>query len=345
MDQDIESTAKKRVTLKDVAKDAEVSRATASLVLRNSPLVKEKTRRRVQESMQRLCYVYHRAAASMRSKRSRTVGLITTDITNPFFAELTIGMAAHLEAKQYAVFMSNTSEELGKQRRLLATMQEYGVDGILLCPVNDTHRADIEQLQQAHFPLVLVTRYLLDLDVDYVGIDNVYGARQAVDHLIEQGHSRIAFVGGADTSSARRDRLQGYTEGLQAQWLEPDPRMIYQAPISRDGGYVAIGQLLQQPDPPTAVLCYNDIVAFGVMAGLNAQGIDIGTEFGVIGFDDVAEARLQQPPLTTLTVPTHEIGRQAAQCLLERVEQPTAPSRRLILSPDLVVRTSSLRTD
>lgn len=333
--------SKKRITLKDVALDANVSRATASLVLRNSPLVAEETRKRVQASMKRLGYVYHRAAASMRSQRSATVGLIVTDITNPFFAELTVGIEGYLEQENYAVLMSNTSEQLSKQNRILDTMQEYQVDGVLLCPVNETSHTTIAALKEAHFPVVLVVRYLYDVDVDYVGVDNVLGARLAVNHLIEQGHKRIAFVGGADSSSARRDRFEGYRQALTANELEVDNSLVLTSPVTREGGYQTVITLLNQPSPPTAVLCYNDIVAFGVMNGLKASGVQIGIEFGVVGFDDLAEAALSDPPLTTVAMSSQKIGEEAARLLLDCIEHPDKPTRRIVLQPDLVVRDST----
>ncbi len=335
---------KKRITLADVALDANVSRATASLVVRDSPLVKPATKEKVLASIEKLGYIYHRAAASMRSQKSHTIGLVTTDIINPFFAELTIGMEAYLEEKNYAVFMTNTSEQLKKQTRLLNTMREYQVDGVLLCPVNETPRDQIERLQEAQFPLVLVIRYLYDIDVDYVGIDNANGAQLAAEHLAEQGHTRIAFIGGAENASARKDRLKGFKAGLEARGLSFYPELALATSVTRDGGYKAIGELLNRPDPPTAALCYNDIVAFGVLAKLNTEGVNAGSEFAVVGFDDLADARLQTPPLTTLAVGTSKLGEQAARLLLERIDDPTLPPRKIILSPELIIRGSSTRS-
>ena len=337
-----EKSRKKRITLADVAQDANVSRATASLVVRNSPLIKETTRQRVLDSIDKLGYIYHRAAASMRSQNSNTIGLIIPDIINPFFAELTIGMEGYLEEKQYAVFMSNTTEQMAKQARLLNAMREYQVDGALLCPVNETPLAEIEALQKAHFPIVLVARYLYDMDVDYVGVDNVYGAQMAMEHLLKGGHSKIAFIGGAENSSARRDRLEGYVSGLAKAALMSNPQWIVSTPVTRAGGYDAIQSLLQLSDPPTAALCYNDIVAYGVLAGLKASHVEVGTSFALAGFDDLADARFQSPPLTTVAVPTNEIGEQAARTLLERIANPDLPTRQIVLRPKLIVRDSSI---
>src|SRR5262249_19891220 len=143
------------VTLVEVARDAGVSRATASLVLRGSDLVADETRERVLGSMRKLGYVYHRGAASLRTQRSHTVGLIVPDVTNPFFAEMTVGIEERLDQAQHVVLLGNTAETLGRQERLLAMMQEYRADGVLLCPANDTSTQTIVRLRQARLPFVL----------------------------------------------------------------------------------------------------------------------------------------------------------------------------------------------
>src|SRR5215813_1458466 len=188
--------ARERVTLLEVAREAGVSRATASLVLRGSDLVADETRQRVLASMRKLGYVYHRGAASLRTQRSHTVGLIVPDVTNPFFAEMTVGIEERLDQAQHVVLLGNTAETLNKQERLLAMMQEYRADGVLLCPATGTSAQTITRLRQVGLPFVLFTRYVDGVEADYVGADNRRGAELATEHLITLGHRRIAFVGG-----------------------------------------------------------------------------------------------------------------------------------------------------
>src|SRR5256886_13894807 len=262
----------RRVTLVDVAEHAHVSRATASLVLRGSPLVAEETRQRVLTSMEELGYVSDRAAASLRTQRSHTVGLVVPDITNPFFAELAVGIEACLEDANHVVMLANTAESLAKQDRLLAAMHENNADGVLFCPAQGTPRAVIDRLRRRHLPVVLLVRYVFDIAIDYAGTDNVLGAELGVEHLITHGHRRIAFIGGVAASSARRDRLQGYRNALARHGLAVDEALLPSSPPTRDGGHAAIRALLAHEDPPPAALCYNDVVAFGVMLGLQAGG-------------------------------------------------------------------------
>jgi LacI family transcriptional regulator len=222
-------------------------------------------------------------------------------------------------------------------------MQEYGVDGVLLCPARGTTPDTIAHLHRWRLPFVLVTRYLDSVEVDYVGADNVRGAEMAVEHLIADGHRRIAIVGGPPDSSAREDRTRGYRNALAHHGLDADKALSVTSPVTRDGGHQAILQLLRQPDPPTAAFCYNDIVAFGVMLGLQAAGLVPGEDFSVVGFDDIEEAALWRPALTTVAIAPRQIGAVAANLLLERIADPDGSPRQAILPPALVVRDSSAR--
>jgi LacI family transcriptional regulator len=334
--------SKERVTLVEVARDAGVSRATASLVLRGSDLVADETRARVLAAMHKLGYVYHRGAASLRAHNSQTIGLIVPDITNPFFAEMTVSIEARLDQAQHVALLGNTAEMLGKQERLLAMMQEYRADGVLLCPVADTSTEAIARLRQRRLPFVLFARYIEGADADYVGADNLRGAQLATEHLLALGHQRIAFVGGPAHSSARSDRVQGYCKALVRRGLPINPALQLTSPTTRAGGHQAIRTLLELSDPPTAVLCYNDIVAFGVLLGLQQSGHVPGRDVAVVGFDDIAEAALSQPALTTVAISPRQIGEQAARLLLERVAAPDAAAQQVILQPKLIVRESCL---
>lgn len=329
-----------RVTLENVAERARVSRATASLVLRGSPLVADETRERVLASMRQLGYVYHRAAASLRSQRTHTVGLVINDITNPFFAELTTGVEAALDEAGYVLVLGNTAEQCAKQDRLLSTLQEYNADGLLLCPAEGTAPEVADRLHGWRLPYVLIARYLQAGEADYAGADNCRGAALGAEHLIAHGHRRIAFVGGAETSSARHERIEGYRQALERHELCAEPALTPACVPTRDGGYEAIRGLLALAEPPTAALCYNDVVAFGVMLGIQSAGQTPGEDFAVVGFDGIAEAAQWHPGLTTLSLAPRDLGGAAAQLLLERIAQPDAPIRHELLAPSLVLRAS-----
>ena len=333
--------ASKKTTLIDVARHAGVSRATASLVLRNSPLVADTTREQVLASMRELGYVYNRAAANLRSRESRTIGLVVTDVTNPFFAELAVSIESRLTDANYAVLLSNTLDDLNKQDRLLQIMNGHQADGILLCPAENTPTQTLELLRRWNLPFVLIARYLPESECDYAGADNVAGAGLAVKHLFERGHRRIAFLGGNPHSSARRERLLGYQNALNKLGLGAVPGLSVFSPVSRRGGYEALLNLLDQPDPPTAALCYNDVVAFGGMLALQSKNMTPGQDFAIVGFDNIADAALVRPALTTVAISPEQIGEAAIELLLKRIEATDAPPQRRVLAPKLVIRNSS----
>lgn len=330
----------RRVTLLDVAADAGLSRATCSLVLRDSPLVAAETRERVQASMEKLGYVYHRGAASLRTQRSHTAGLVITDITNPFYAELTHGIESELDAANYVLILGNTADRRQRQDQLLATLHENAADGVLLCPAEGTPLETLNMLRRWQLPVVLLLRHLPNGSCDYVGADNILGARQATDHLIEHGHRRISFIGGPATSSARRERYLGYSQSLEKHGIDPSAMPNLPGPPTRAFGYHAMERLVSVEMQPVAVLCYSDVVAFGALLALQAAGLTAGKEHAVIGFDDVAEASLWHPALSTVSTSPRSLGATAAHLLIERIADPFGERRQVILPPRLVVRDS-----
>ena len=334
-------TRKKKITLIDVAKHAGVSRATASLVLRNSPLVADDTRAQVLDAMNTLGYVYNRAAANLRSRQSHSIGLVVTDITNPFFAELATHIEAQLDDANYAVFLSNTRDQLEKQHRLLQALHGHQVDGLLLCPAEGTDTKTIEMLKSWHLPVVLIARYLEESQSDYAGADNQLGAKMAVDHLVANGHQRIAFLGGTLKSSARKDRLKGYQDALQQHGITIENGLSITSPVSREGGFRAMLHILNRPDRPSAALCYNDVVAFGAMLALQSRNLTPGKDFAIVGFDDIADAALVRPALTTVSITPKEIGAAAIDLLMQRMTNPGHPPEMKIIPPRLVIRQSS----
>ena len=331
----------RKVTLLDVAQHAGVSRATASLVLRGSPLVAEKTRQLVLSSMQELGYVYNRAAANLRAQKSHTIGLVVTDITNPFFAELAVSIEAGLESLDYTVMLCNSLDNLDKQDRLLRVLRGHMVDGIVICPAQGSTKETMMALDQWQIPVVLVARYIQDSAMDYAGPNNVLGASIAIDHLVAKGHQRIAFLGGVNDSSARNERFAGYKQALDRHGLATDLDLSIASPVSRQGGFDALTQLLQHPNPPTAALCYNDVVAFGAMLALQARDLTPGTDFSIIGFDDIADAALVRPALTTVAIKPQQIAEAATNLLLDKLENPDRAHQRTVLEPRLVIREST----
>ncbi|MGI4945611.1 MAG: LacI family DNA-binding transcriptional regulator [Janthinobacterium lividum] len=332
-----------RATLHDLARHAGVSTATVSLVLRKSPLVAAPTRERVRASIEALGYVYNRAAASMRSRRTHTVGAAINDMVNPYFAGLTAALEQSLSHLGRMVFLANSQEDPARQARFLEAMQEYSADGAVVCPAERTDPVAFATLVRGlGLPCVLVSRDLPGSGLDYVGHDNRGAMRQGVEHLLSLGHRRIAMIGGNPWNWTGQERRQGWREALLAHGITPDPALDIPARPTRIDGSAIIDQLLALPDPPTAAACFNDMLAFGVMLGLRRRLMEPGRDFAVLGSDDVLEAALWTPALTSSIVDTEAMGTAVAQMLLDRIETPDAPPQRLILAPRLVIRASTV---
>jgi len=290
--------------------------------------------------MEDLGYVYHRTAASLRSHRTHTIGLLVTNVSNPFFAELTVGVESELDAAGFVLLLGHNYESVDKQKRWLRVMLEYGVDGLIICPAQGTTPEMLEPLMTARIPHLLVTRYLEGNAASYVGSDNTFGARLATDHLLDHGCRWITFLGGPDPSSARHDRLVGVAQTLADRGRKMPVGASPATPATRKGGYEAAMRLLSSPNPPDGIVCYNDIVAFGVLTAIRKLGLRAGTDVRVIGFDDIEESAQQYPSLTTVAAPPHELGRRAAQLLNQLVEHKNAAPRSEIVRPTLAIRES-----
>lgn len=333
-----------KVTINEIAAATQLSKATVSLVLRNSPSIPEKTRTRVLEAAQRLGYVYNRGAASLRGRQTNTVGIIVNDLTNPYFAEIVASIQRRLTDIGRFSFLCNTGESLEMQSSFVEKLREHNVDGIVLSPAEGTSPEWLREVSATGIPLVLFSRHV-EAGIDSVGADNFGGMRLAMEHLIELGHRRIAFVGANQRTSTGADRLEGYLKALSVARMSPDPALITYCPPTRDDGFRAVHALMGMSQPPTAVVCFNDVLAFGVMLGLRALGIKIGKQVSVIGFDDIAEAALWRPGLTTVAIPRHELATETSNILARRISgDPLEKGMRTLLQPNLVIRetTSSL---
>jgi LacI family transcriptional regulator len=331
---------RKIVTLEEVARHSGVSKSTASLVLRRSSLVSSKTAEKVWQAVKDTGYIYNRGAASLRSKSTNTVGFIVVDIENPFYASIFHGMEEVLFNAGFNLFVSSTSNIHEKQIRIHQTMMEQNVDGIFLCPSTGTTGKAIKSLQRYNKPHILVARYVANATMDYVGIDNLMGAKIAMEYFIEKGHRRIAFIACNTESSILRERLQGYHEMLAAHNLDAKGLEL-SCPMTFDGGKQAALRLFSIPDRPTAILCYNDIIAYGAILATEQLGLQAGKDISIIGADNSPVGSYCKPGISTISTQPLEIGAEAARLFLERLNGLRDNFKRIILSPRLIERESS----
>lgn len=332
-----EDKKKSRVTLLDVARRANVSRATASLVIRKSPLVGADTRARVEEAMRELGYVYNMGAARLRAERSHTVGVIVPNLTNPFFAELLSGIEAVIDGAGMVVILANSGDLLERQDMVMRRMREHGVDGVIICPSAATKPEFLDRMTEWDLPLVQVLRHISD-DIDYAGVDYAAGMREAVGHLASLGHRRIAFAVHGPVHSAYLERIEGFRDAMFSRGF--DPGLIIRVPDQTAQIPDAAHLLFESPEKPTAVICFNDVIALGLSAGLHDLGLKVGENFSLIGFDDVTEADIIRPRLTSVSTAPVTIGENAARLLLGRLADPLRPPRRVVKETQLHIRQS-----
>jgi len=335
----------RRVTITDIAAACGVSRATVSLVLRDSPLVRDETRSRVQAELARQNYVYHRGAANLRRRASNAVALVLNDLSNPFFAEFAGGADAVLAEAGYVMLLGSTGESPERQQAVLASMIEHDPAAIILSPAEHSSHERLRQVL-ARVPTLVFNRAIGDggagHDWDFLALDNRHGARIATEHLIALGHRAIAFFGGHRDSSSCCERRAGYRDALAAAGLVADPHWLVECAPTRLEAASRTHALFARDPAPTAAVCYNDAVALGLLAGLAACGRRAGADFGVVGFDDIPEASVATPPLTTVATNPRERGMQAARLVLERLQGKGGPPRSTVAPARLVVRASSL---
>lgn len=332
----------KHVTLHDVAKDAGVSIATVSLVVRGSTAISEITSRKVLESIKRLGYVYNRIAANLRSNKSSTIGIVINDINNPITPKIIVGVQKEFDSCGYTLLQSNSFYSIPNQRRILEAMLEQRIAGLIIAPVSGTSQEDFAAFLQNNIPVVLLAHKVPNLNLDYVGGDFKQGAKLAVHHLVENGHTRIALLGGINDLSAYQERLAGYNEELAYHKLPLDPSIIINCMPTQDDAYTAIDMLIRHPDPPTAVVCFNDLVAIGAALKFESLGINPGKDIALVGFDNIEETNTPHPTLTTISTSIPIWGEEAARLLHRRILGSGGRPVEIILPPELIVRQSSI---
>lgn len=326
-------------SIKDVAQRAGVSSATVSRVLADKPHVRPELRERVWQAVDELGYQPSRVARSLRSQQSQIIGLIISDIQNPFFTSIVRAVEDAAYERGFSIFLCNSDEDPDKERMYLDLMLAENVAGIIASPTRETVDS-FDDVLNADVPVVEIDRRTVNVDTDTVLLNNAEAAHNLVSHLIADGHQRIGGVIGVSDATTGRERLQGYLDALANHGIEAAPELKIQVLPKEKQGFEATTRLLELPEPPTAIFTGNNLLTVGALKAIHAKNLRIPDDVGIAGFDEMEWASLVKPGLTVVKQPTYEIGRTAAELLLKRLEDPARPTREVTLRGRLIVRQS-----
>jgi DNA-binding LacI/PurR family transcriptional regulator len=338
---DIAGSAGRPATIKDVAAHAGVSVATVSAVINNNKYVSPDLTHRVQESIAVLGYERNSLAQGLKKQTSQTIGLIISDITNPYFTSVVRGVEDVANARGYSLILGNTDEDPTKEMGYMRLLESKRADGLIVAHHAPGNHEYLRSWPTQRLPLVSIGYLPKDESIDAVLIDNVTGARQAVEHLITLGHERIGIVTGLPSITATEERLVGYQQALAAHGIPLDPALIAEGNLRIDGGeHAALHLLTQGAARPTALFVTNGLMVIGALQAIDRVGLRCPEDIALVGFDDFEWAAVMHPRLTTVRQPTYEIGEKAAQLLFDRLEQRDALPQVVRLQPRLIIRES-----
>ncbi|HWE88945.1 MAG TPA: LacI family DNA-binding transcriptional regulator [Pseudonocardiaceae bacterium] len=329
------------MTIRDVAALAGVSTATVSRVFNDDPRVAGELRERVVEAAGRLGYRPNGQARSLRTQATKVLGLIISDIQNPFFTALVRGVEDAASQRDYSVVLANADEDVAKELRYLEVTAAERMAGVILSPASTSH-SQVNLLLDRGIPVVVIDRRIRSAEVDSVTVNNQKAAREAVTHLVAAGARRIGMIAGPPDISTAADRLAGYRAAIKAAGLPTDADLVVRGDFRLDGGKAAARTLLAARPRPDALFVANNLMMVGALQTIADSGLSVPDDMLLAGFDEMSWAGFA-PPLTLIEQPTYDIGRHAAELLLRRISGEDFPIQRVVLPATLTVRQSSSR--
>ncbi len=326
--------------INDVAKHAGVSSITVSRVINNSSYVSEATRKKVDDAIAELGYVPNKLASGLRSKRSDTLALVITDITNPFFTLIARGVEDVASAAGYTVFFCNTDESEEKEINYSNILVQQQVDGVLLVPACSSPKS-VRFLDKNKIPVVLIDRSVPEIQKDIVRCNSEEGAYNLVKLMTELGHKNIVMISGPKGVSTSDDRVAGYYRAMKDAGLDSFNKVLYGS-FTQASGYDLTNQALTLDPSPTALFGANNFLSIGILKALRDSGKNVPDDIAVVGFDDLPVTMVVNPFLTVAAQPAYEMGKKATELLVDRLSGKSAEgNREIILSTEIIKRQSS----
>ncbi|KAF0857397.1 ribose operon transcriptional repressor RbsR [Pantoea dispersa] len=327
-------------TMKDVARLAGVSTSTVSHVINNNRFVSEQVRDRVEQAIRELNYAPSALARSLKIKQTRTIGMLLTASSNPFYSEVVRGVENSCYERGYSLILCNTEGDEERMNRSLETLMQKRVDGLLMM-CTETHLPSADILNRyPSVPMVMMDWAPFEGRGDIIQDNALLGGELATQYLIDRGYTRIACIAGPLDKTPARLRLDGFHQAMAASGLAVPPGYVVDGDFEFQGGFNAMNQLLALDPPPQAVFTSNDAMAVGVYHALYQAGLRVPQDMAVMGYDNIELARYLTPPLSTIHQPKDELGELAIDTLIHRMSDPDASQQMLVLTPELVERGS-----
>lgn len=326
-------------TIYDVAKRAGVSIATVSAVLNKSSYVSPELTAKVRVAVDELDYTINHLAHALQTRSTRTIGMLIPDVASPdpFFGQVIRGAEDVLRKRGYLLMLGHTYNDVREQSRYLEAFRARLVDGVLLFQAPGEDK-ELDRLIRTKKPLVFVGRIPEELNADLVATDIEYGTKMAVEHLYGKGHRRIGLITVAASMSVSSLRRAGWSAALKHHRIKPDDQYVYEGELSAEAGYVGTQKLLALPQPPTAIFADNLVIATGILRALQERGVACPGEVEIVSSDDADWLDVFQPRITTVVQPSYQLGTQAAEVLMKRIRHPRRAQQRILLKPELKIR-------
>ena len=330
------------VTVKDIAREAGVSHSTVSRALHSSNLIANETIERIQQIANEMGYSPSAAARALKTNRSQVLGVVLSSVDDPFFSEILQGIEDGVQESGYSLFIAAAHRDTGREYKTVQAMVEHRVDGIIICSTSFSEKQS-GQLLQYGVPMVVINNQAAEDFRFSIYHDDVDGSRQITRHLIELGHRKIAYLGNSLSGRTTLDRLTGFRQEMESNGLAIPAEYIHEAQgANPENGIEASKHYLTLPQRPTAIVCYNDMLAIGVLKGLQQLGVRVPEEISVTGFDNIIFSAYTNPPLTTFDQPKRFIGMEAARLLLGLLKHESDDGEKVkMLKGELLVRAST----
>lgn len=332
-------------TIKDIAKKTGVSHSTVSRALSGNSLISTATSDRIRKAALEMGYQASAAARSLKTNRSNVIGVLLNSMDDPFFSEIVDGIEACAQEAGYSLFIAASQHDLNREKTIVKSMMEHRTDGVIICSSSFSAEQG-KQLLRNEFPIVVINHQAAENFHYSIYHDDIDGSQQIARYLIQLGHKKIAYLGNSMSGRTTLDRLTGYENTLKEAGINIRPEYIFQQNGGRAlNGFASVEYFLSLPEPPTAIMCFNDLMAMGVLKGIQDGGVTIPEQISITGFDNISLSAYTSPSLTTLDQPKRSIGREAMQLLLDLLRTPqnneSFEPKKKILKGNLLVRQST----